>query len=318
MRLAYLPTWMVDFYGTYIDKYTLRPMDPMGFGICCGSHCWSVIFWNMLCFLMGIGVIQSACCKKHWKVSGGKTLRKSFGELFLEVLARWSGNVTPAVLPRKRTIPHPSSQILQWRCLYVLILLLYIYIRIYTYSVLYHDFENHRHIYLHKIFDVAFFRHPSVVEKNSPTDHHDMIPCDYRIDRFAKIWKELCLWPSWVLMLDQGLMYGPNEFGAYQNMGQNQKRRMKFLLGCILRDMSKCEKQDFFLAFGQQLKFSFWGKMREDCMLVVRVLDRLLDEVLYNTFNPMILCIWCICCTTPWIPGCWRVASYATAGYGSS
>ena len=156
MRLAYLPTWMVDFYGTYIDKYTLRPMDPLGFGICCGSHCWSVIFWNMLCFLMGIGVIQSACCKKHWKVSGGKTLRKSFGELFLEVLARWSGNVTPAVLPRKRTIPHPSSQILQWRCLYVLILLLYIY----TYSVLYHDFENHRHIYLHKIFDVAFFSSP--------------------------------------------------------------------------------------------------------------------------------------------------------------
>ena len=75
-------------------------------------------------------------------------------------------------------------------------------------------------------------------------------------------------------------MYGPNEFGAYQNMGQNQKRRMKFLLGCILRDMSRCEKQDFEVFI-----------LREDCMLVVRVLDRLLDEVLYNTFNPMILCI---------------------------
>ena len=30
MGLVYLPTWMVDFYGFHVGKYT-SPMDPMGF-----------------------------------------------------------------------------------------------------------------------------------------------------------------------------------------------------------------------------------------------------------------------------------------------
>ena len=30
MGLVYLPTWMVDFYGINVGKYT-SPMDPMGF-----------------------------------------------------------------------------------------------------------------------------------------------------------------------------------------------------------------------------------------------------------------------------------------------
>ena len=28
MGLAYLPTWMVDFYGFHVGKYTVPPMDP--------------------------------------------------------------------------------------------------------------------------------------------------------------------------------------------------------------------------------------------------------------------------------------------------
>ena len=31
-RFVYLPTWMVDFYGKLVGKYTFRPMDPMGIG----------------------------------------------------------------------------------------------------------------------------------------------------------------------------------------------------------------------------------------------------------------------------------------------
>ena len=27
---VYLPTWMVDFYGINVDKYTVRPMHNMG------------------------------------------------------------------------------------------------------------------------------------------------------------------------------------------------------------------------------------------------------------------------------------------------
>ena len=30
MGLIYLPTWMLDFYGFHVGKYTVRPMDPMG------------------------------------------------------------------------------------------------------------------------------------------------------------------------------------------------------------------------------------------------------------------------------------------------
>ena len=30
MGLVYLPTWMVDFYGFHVGKYTVRPMDGMG------------------------------------------------------------------------------------------------------------------------------------------------------------------------------------------------------------------------------------------------------------------------------------------------
>ena len=29
--MVYLPTWMVDFYGKLVGKYT-TPMDPMGLG----------------------------------------------------------------------------------------------------------------------------------------------------------------------------------------------------------------------------------------------------------------------------------------------
>ena len=28
---VYLPTWMLDFYGFHVGKYTVRPMDPMGY-----------------------------------------------------------------------------------------------------------------------------------------------------------------------------------------------------------------------------------------------------------------------------------------------
>ena len=31
MGLVYLPTWMVDFCGKLVGKYTLRPMDAMGY-----------------------------------------------------------------------------------------------------------------------------------------------------------------------------------------------------------------------------------------------------------------------------------------------
>ena len=27
----YIPTWMIDFYGFHVAKYTVRPMDPMGY-----------------------------------------------------------------------------------------------------------------------------------------------------------------------------------------------------------------------------------------------------------------------------------------------
>ena len=27
--MVYLPTWMVDFYGKFVGKYTVRPMDSM-------------------------------------------------------------------------------------------------------------------------------------------------------------------------------------------------------------------------------------------------------------------------------------------------
>ncbi len=27
-RTVYLPTWIVDFYGKLVGKYTVRPMDP--------------------------------------------------------------------------------------------------------------------------------------------------------------------------------------------------------------------------------------------------------------------------------------------------
>ena len=30
MGLVYLPTWLVDFYGFQVGKYTVCPMDPMG------------------------------------------------------------------------------------------------------------------------------------------------------------------------------------------------------------------------------------------------------------------------------------------------
>ncbi len=30
MGRTILPTWMVDFYGINVAKYTVRPMDPMG------------------------------------------------------------------------------------------------------------------------------------------------------------------------------------------------------------------------------------------------------------------------------------------------
>ena len=30
MGLVYLPTYLVDFYGFHVGKYTVRPMHPMG------------------------------------------------------------------------------------------------------------------------------------------------------------------------------------------------------------------------------------------------------------------------------------------------
>ena len=32
--MVYLPTWMVDFYGFHVGKYT-SPMDPMGMNLNC-------------------------------------------------------------------------------------------------------------------------------------------------------------------------------------------------------------------------------------------------------------------------------------------
>ena len=36
--IVYLPTWMVDFYGFHVGKYTVRPMDPMGHTLCLACH----------------------------------------------------------------------------------------------------------------------------------------------------------------------------------------------------------------------------------------------------------------------------------------
>ena len=35
MGLVNLPTGRVHFYGKLVGKYTVRPMDPMGFGTTC-------------------------------------------------------------------------------------------------------------------------------------------------------------------------------------------------------------------------------------------------------------------------------------------
>ncbi len=40
MGLVYVPTWMVDFYGKLVGKYT-SPMDPMGYGTFGGD-------WNFI------------------------------------------------------------------------------------------------------------------------------------------------------------------------------------------------------------------------------------------------------------------------------
>ena len=38
--VVYFPTWIVDFYGFHVGKYTVRPMDPMGYNyqISCSSQ----------------------------------------------------------------------------------------------------------------------------------------------------------------------------------------------------------------------------------------------------------------------------------------
>ena len=47
-RTVYLPTWIADFYGFHVGKYTVRPMDPMGYGTPTIWRCIS--YWIMLVF----------------------------------------------------------------------------------------------------------------------------------------------------------------------------------------------------------------------------------------------------------------------------
>ena len=45
--MVYLPTWMVDFYGQCIGKYTI-PMDPMGYWLVFRDPCKSCDYvWNI-------------------------------------------------------------------------------------------------------------------------------------------------------------------------------------------------------------------------------------------------------------------------------
>ena len=140
---VFLNRWMVDFYIFLWDEWLdlVFMVNVLSINIAVPWIQWdwkngdvvesSILEWSlgnimMPCFRMGMGVIQMLQ-KKGERFRWKKRFLEEFWRFFVEVLERSCKMIRKCCSQGREPSVAPSSEILRWRCLQVLILLLYTY-----------------------------------------------------------------------------------------------------------------------------------------------------------------------------------------------